>query len=221
MTRKVVTRNPHREVGVVNPGWLLDHPVEHESHLERRFVIAALACPVVKDIVHQPLELILMNGTKEESYTPDFKIVFRDGGVLIVEVKPKVFIAKHEDKFKRAKERLLADGYRFLVITDEMIDGQALAARALLLMRYGRLRFTDEQALECLKEMRERCSGSATVKALVETGLSEALIWNLVARHKCRVPADFLVEPEQVIFIETVEGDNHDYFKSWFGASPR
>lgn len=221
MTRKVVTRNPHREVGVVNAGWLLDHPVEHESHLERRFVISALACPVVKDIVHQPIELKLMNGKKEEIYTPDFKIVFSDGGDLIVEVKPKVFIAKHEAKFKRAEERLLADGYRFLVITDEMIDGQALAARALLLMRYGRLRFTDEQALECLREMRNRCDGNASVKKLVEAGLSEALIWNLVARHECRVPTDFVIDPEQVVCIGPVEGDNHDYFKSWFGASPR
>jgi hypothetical protein len=46
MSRKVVTRAPHREVGVVNAGWLLNHPVEHESHLERRFVMVALSCPV-------------------------------------------------------------------------------------------------------------------------------------------------------------------------------
>ena len=50
MTRKIVKRAPHREVGVINAAWLLNHPVEHESHLERRFVITALAWHVVKDI---------------------------------------------------------------------------------------------------------------------------------------------------------------------------
>ena len=221
MSRKIVTRAPHREVGVINAGWLLNHPVEHESHLERRFVIAALACPVVKDIVHQPFTMPLRNGEKDERYTPDFKVTFIDGESVIVEVKPEVFLKKHEEKLKRAEQQMRADGQRFLVITDSMIDGQALAARALLLMRYGRLRFTNQEALECLRAMREACQGSASVKALVAQGLSEPLIWNLVARHECRVPADFSVEPEQTVNLDPVEGDSHDYFKSWFGFAPR
>ncbi len=83
MTRKVVTRAPHREVGVVNPAWLLDHAVEHESHLERRFIMVALACPVVLDIVHQPLQLTLVvdsgQGPTERKYTPDFRLTLADG----------------------------------------------------------------------------------------------------------------------------------------------
>lgn len=221
MPRKIVTRAPHREVGVINAAWLLNHPVEHESHLERRFVIAALACPIVKDIVHQPFTITLTNTEKDERYTPDFKVIFIDGGSVIVEVKPEVFLKKHAEKLKRVEQQMLADGLRFLVITDLMIDSQALASRALLLMRYGRLRFTDEEALECLRAMREACTGSASIKALVAQGLSEPLIWNLVARHECRVPADFSVEPEQTVNLDPVEGDSHDYFKSWFGFAPR
>ena len=41
MSRKVVTRAPYREVGVVNPAWLLDHSVHHEYYLERRFIMGA------------------------------------------------------------------------------------------------------------------------------------------------------------------------------------
>ncbi|MDD0813377.1 hypothetical protein PSQ39_01915 [Curvibacter sp. HBC28] len=221
MTRKIVKRSPHREVGVINAAWLLDHSVEHESHLERRFVIAALACPVVKDIVHQPVTLSLPGGEKPERYTPDFKIAFNDGDSVIVEVKPEVFLKKHEEKLKRVERLLHADGQRYLVITDKLIDGQALATRALLLMRYGRLRFTDEEALECLQTMRRVCEGDTSIKALVSQGLSEPLIWNLVARHQCRVPADFSVDADQRVFIDPVKGDHHDYFKSWFGIEAR
>lgn len=221
MTRKIVKRAPHREVGVINAAWLLDHPVEHESHLERRFVIAALACPVVKDIVHQPFTLSLGGSEKPERYTPDFKIIFNDGGSVIVEVKPEVFLKKHEEKLKRADQQMRLDGLRFLIITDTLIDSQSLPARALLLMRYGRLRFTDQEAMECLQALRRACEEKSSIKALVEQGLSEPLIWNLVARHQCRVPVDFTVDAEQNIIAEPVEGDNHDYFKSWFGVEGR
>ena len=219
MARKIVSRSPHREVGVVNAAWLLDHPVEHESHLERRFIIAALACPVVTDIVHQPFTMPLAYGEGDEKYTPDFKITFADGGVVIVEVKPKVFISKHADKLRRAEEQMRADGLRFVVVTDEQIDGQALAARAMLLLRYGRLRFTDDEALDCLQALRAACDGDTTVRELVASGLSEPLIWNLVARHECRVPADFFFFFYQVITIQPVEGENHAFFKSWFGLA--
>lgn len=221
MTRKIVKRAPHREVGVINAAWLLDHAVEHESHLERRFVIAALACPVVRDIVHQPLTITLGDKEKTERYTPDFKVVFNEGGSVIVEVKPEVFLQKHTEKLHRVERQMRADGLRFLIITDEMIDRQALAARALLLMRYGRLRFTDEEAMQALQAIRRACDGSSSVKDLVSQGLSEALVWNLVARHQCRVPVNFNVDVDQEIYVDPVKGDSYDYFQSWFGIEAR
>lgn len=221
MTRKIVSRNPHREVGIVNAGWLLNHSVEHESHLERRFIIAALACPVVTDIIHQPVTLILNNNGKEQRYTPDFELTLIDGNSVIVEVKPKIFVQKHVDKLNLAKKEFESCGKKFEIITDEMIDGNALASRALLLMRYGRLRYTDEMAIECLEAIKIACEGSATVKDLVEKGISEALIWNLVARHKCRVPADFSLDLSQSVSINKIEGDSYVYFRSWFGTSER
>ncbi|MFH0131903.1 Tn7 transposase TnsA N-terminal domain-containing protein [Variovorax sp. VaC1] len=224
MSRKVVTRAPHREVGVVNAGWLLNHPVEHESHLERRFVMVALSCPVVRDIVHQPFTLTVEGddaGAKATRYTPDFKITFRDDTSLIVEVKPEIFARKHAERLRLIERRLRDEGVRFFLATDELIDGNGLSARAMLLMRYGRLRFSDEQALNCLKALRDACGGSASIAKLVEHGLSEPLIWSLVARHQCRVPADFDVNPDQVVTTQTVQGDCHDYFLSWFGAARR
>lgn len=218
MTRKIVPRNPHREVGRINCGWLLDHPVEHESHLERRFVIAALACSVVKDIVQQPRTLKLQDGETQYSYTPDYQIFLSEGSHVYVEVKPKVFVAKNAAKFKLATRLLESEGSKFHVITDEMIDREALAARASVLMSYGRLRYFDEEAVECQRDLRLRFPEGARVGALAKAGVPEALVWHLVARHLCRVPNDFVVEAEQLILTNSVQGDTNDYFGAWFGA---
>jgi hypothetical protein len=218
MTRKIVPRNPHREVGRINCGWLLDHPVEHESHLERRFVIAALACSVVKDIVQQPRTLELVDGEEKYSYTPDYQVFLREGGSTYIEVKPKVFVAKYATKFKLASRILEHEGSVFRVITDEMIDGQGLAARASLLMSYGRLRYSDEEARECQRDLRRRFPDGASVNTITETGVPEALVWHLVTRHMCRVERDFEVQPSQRILTATIQGDNNDCFSSWFGA---
>jgi hypothetical protein len=53
--------NPNRmsrEVGIINPTWLLVHEVEHESHT-KCFIMVALSYPLVVDILHQPLEIWL------------------------------------------------------------------------------------------------------------------------------------------------------------------
>lgn len=217
MERKVVTRAPHREVGIVNPAWLLDHDVHHESHLEKRFIMVALACPVVVDIVHQPLH-IWLSANDTEKYTPDFLIKFRDGDELIVEVKPEVFVLKHAEKLTAAHKHFLAQGKKFSVITDKHIDANGLAARALLLMRYGRMHFSDDDALECMKLLNEKC-GVDQVKNLVDKGVSEALIWNMVARHLFRAPVGLNINQAETVSINGKEGDCCDFFHTWFGAA--
>jgi hypothetical protein len=223
MGRKVVTRAPHREVGLVNPAWLLDHAVEHESHLERRFIISALACPVLVDIVHQPMTLTLpaVADAKPQTYTPDFKLRLRDGTVIIVEVKPQKFVAKHASMLLQAEQLVRAEGYRFLTVTDAHIDGNELAARSMLLMRYGRLQFGDADAKANLDLLRGACQGSASVHQLVSRGLSHDAIWNMVARHQCRVPADFSIDADQTITMTEIQEDCHDYFCEWFGIASR
>lgn len=220
MPRAVVTRNPHREVGVLNPGWLIDHPVEHESHLEKNFIMVALACPVVIDIVHQPIELTLveLNG-KTHKYTPDFRIRLADGTEIIVEVKPEVFLAENQAKHDLAKSQLAAEGTPFLVITDKHIDANGLSARAILLMRYARLRFDEASALECKKMLESEFNNSAHVHELVSKGVSESLIWHMVAAHQLRVPVGLNINPHEEVELNTQKGDCYDYFRTWFGIA--
>ncbi len=218
MERKVVTRSPHREVGIVNPAWLLDHSVQHESHLEKCFIMVALSCPVVVDIEHQPLHIFLASN-QTQKYTPDFKITFRDGDSVIVEVKPRVFVAKHAERLQAAESQFRATGQKFLVITDEHINAKGLSARALLLMRYGRLQFSDVEALACQQLLQAQFDGSAPVRALVNRGVSEALVWNLVARHKFRIPSGLSIDPAETVSINKIEGGCHDLFCTWFGLA--
>lgn len=225
MTRKVVTRAPHREVGVVNPSWLLDHSVEHESHLERRFIMVALACPVVRDIVHQPLQLTLVvdtgKGPVERAYTPDFRLTFVDGTEVIVECKPAKFVSENAALFQRAEAALAAMGYAFLVATDEQVDRAGLSSRALLLMRYGRLSVSVEDALKC-HQLITALGDDVTVADLLERGVSEATIWHMAATHKLRVPIGLpLGETSRISINDDQQEDCHDYFCKWLGASTR
>lgn len=222
MTRKVVTRTPHREVGVVNPSWLLQHPVEHESHLEKRFILVALSCPIVTDIIHQPMTLELIYGDDQvEKYTPDFKVAFANGDSVIIEVKPEKYVSEHARKLTAARQQLASSGDKFEIVTENHIDANGLSARALLLMRYGRLWLDPDEAMACKRLLEERFAGSARVHDLVSHGISEALIWNLVANHDLKVPIGLRVDLDSTVAINDFAGDHHDYFRSWFGLTSR
>lgn len=218
MTRKVVTRSPHREVGIVNASWLLDHGVEHESHLERRFIIVALACPVVTDITHQPFEIFL-GPDKTHRYTPDFLVTFANGDKVVIEVKPRVFVKDHKARLEAAKGALAAMGFRFLVVTDKEIDAHGLSSRALLLMRYGRLFIGEMEALTCRKILEKTFKGNASVKQLVDQGVSEETLWNLVARHQFRTPSPINLSPNQTVSINQPEENCNDFFCTWLGVA--
>lgn len=219
MTRKVVTRSPHREVGAVNAGWILDHPVEHESWLEKRFIMVALSCPVVVDVVHQPRTLDLVCDEKKVRYTPDFLLHLADDQQIMVEVKPEPYVAKHRVKHEAAASLLAEEGVHFKVVTDKDVDKNNLSARAILLMRYGRMNFTSEEALSCKLELQNRCERTSTVQSLINAGASEELIWHMVARHELRIPPGLNLTPAEEVQINQHPGDCHDFFCRWLGLA--
>lgn len=218
MTRKVVTRSPHREVGIVNASWLLNHEVEHESHLEKRFIMVALSCPVVNDIVHQPFE-VWLGPNQTHRYTPDFLITLADGQKVVIEVKPAVFLKEHQTRLSAARDHLAGLGYPLLIVTDKHVDAHGLSARALLLMRYGRLFISATDALKCRRLLEEEFRGNAVVRDLVEAGASEAAIWNLVATHQFRVPNGLNISTSEAVSFNHAEEDCHDFFCTWLGLT--
>lgn len=218
--RVVVPTNPSREVGTVNAGGVLTHPVDHESHLERRFIMTALACPVVTDIVQQPetVTLTLPDGSTHK-YTPDFRVTLQDKHCVTCEVKPAKFVGKYEGLFASAKSHFEGRGESFAIFTDKQIDDNGRSARAILLMRYGRVQFSQDQAAACKRLLEEEMAGSATVRALVDRGVAEGLIWSMVAAHALRTKQPLNIAADETVEITQIEGDCLDQFQRWFGYS--
>lgn len=216
MKRKVVTRAPSREVGIVNASWLLDHGVQHESFLEKRFVMVALSCPVVADVVDQPFEVKL--GFDDcAKYTPDFLVTFVNNEKIVVEVKPEAHLAELQPRLGAIRQALTTMGYEFLVITDKEIDAHGLSSRALLLMRYGRLFLNPAQALDCRRILEEKLQGSAQVRDLLAHGVAEEVVWNLVACHQLKVPAGISITSDETVSVPNDKEDCHAVFCTWFG----
>jgi hypothetical protein len=220
MTRKIVNRSPHREVGVINAGWLLNHAVHHESHLERRFVMSALACPVVENIIHQPITIHLP-GDQVRKYTPDYQLYYQGGGSCFIEVKPHIFVQKHEETLAKAKTVFAEMGEKFMVVTDRQIDKNDLGNRSILLMRYARMSFDAIEATACFDVIQAMNKKELRVRDLILHGISEPVIWNLVAKHQLKVPAGFDLSEDTPIAINTQEENCHDLLCAWFAIEAR
>lgn len=215
MVRKVITRSPHREVGTVNAEWLLSHPIHHESHLERRFIMTCLACPCVHDVEHQP-ETVEFAGGKNSKYTPDFRVTLEDGEQKIVEVKPRKFVAKHQEKLAAAEQLFRNREMKFYVITDQEIDKNGLGLRAIHLMSFARLWIAPSQEDDCIQELEQTFGGSASLKQLISKGYPSYLIWSLVARHRLQIPAGINLTEVETVSINQTKEDADDFFRTWF-----
>jgi hypothetical protein len=218
MTRKVVTRSPWREVGAVNAAWLLDHEVEHESHLERRFIMIALSCPIVVDIAHQPL-VVWLDPDQTHKYTPDFLVTFAGGERVVVEVKAEVFLKEEQARLDAGRSSLAGLGYNFLIVTDKYIDADGLGARATLLMRFGRLLIEQAACDKCRQILVECLGGSATVKELVAQGIPEEVVWHMVCTHTLRISAGLSISDTETVSLNLTKEESHGFFQSWLGIA--
>lgn len=134
--RKVVTRSPYRSVGLVACNWLQLEPIEHESYLERRFIQRMLVTPGVTAITSQPFR-ISYGENNEKSYTPDFLIRLQSQ-VLVIEVKPEIFVEKFDEIFDHVTPILQERHMSFHVVTDRMIDIKDVPDHIDLVLRYAR-----------------------------------------------------------------------------------
>lgn len=220
--RVIVRRSPHREVGHVNAPWLLDHSIEHESWLERNFIYVALACPVVVDVEHQPetIEFTLADGSVHR-YTPDFRVSLADMTKVVAEIKPGQYVAQHAAVLAAAAANYQSQGEHFMVVTHKQIYHNSRSARAILLMRYGRLQFTPEQAQECKQLLEAQLAGSAHVQQLIDRGISQELVWHMVASHMLRTDAPLNISTAETVAINEPQENCLDYFQRWFSHPDR
>lgn len=126
--RKVVTRSGKRFRGKF-PSLKLNRMVHWESMLERDAILHFEYHPLVLSYQEQPsIEIYYDKEGEQHRYFPDFRLTFRDGEDLYVEVKPsRVLTTKVVlDKLQAVAKRFEEQGRRFRVMTEDDIRRQPL-----------------------------------------------------------------------------------------------
>ena len=126
--RKVVTRSGKRFRGKF-PSLKLNRLVHWESMLERDAIFHFEYHPLVLSYQEQPsIEIYYDKDGEQHRYFPDFRLTFRDGEDLYVEVKPsRVLTTKVvRDKLQAIAKRFEEQSRRFRVMTEDDIRRQPL-----------------------------------------------------------------------------------------------
>lgn len=215
--RAVVTRSPKRKVGRVNCRWFQASPIEHESQLEKKFLLRAILCPHLVSILHQPFKLKL--DPPNSVYTPDFRLCFRNGQSLIVEVKLESRIKEIIPRLDAIARRLGRDGTDFLVVHQRQISGGERLARARVVRRYANVHVPD--ALRSAASALISGPAPTTIAELKAAGISFPQICALVARHEFALGPDLALSDDDLVYtIPSEPKDAANQFGSWFGAAP-
>ena len=116
---------PVRRVGIKEKGvtgrffsFKLNRIVWCESLLEMDFCYLLEFERDVVEYEEQP-ETFVLNRSR---YTPDFKVVYADGAVEFVEVKPSCKVLRYREKFRLIENYLREKGFRFRVWTEEDVN---------------------------------------------------------------------------------------------------
>lgn len=123
-------RNPLKNSG--RPGYAVpsrkkekvDDMVHCESGIERDYAYLLNYDPQVASYEEQPLKITYVVDQKKRFYTPDFAVHWSQGPPSLVECKPASKLNDPENLQKWTAARLwcAANGYTFLLVTDESLE---------------------------------------------------------------------------------------------------
>lgn len=223
--RRVVTRSPSQNVGVVCCPRLQTEPIEYESITERWFLMIAVLLPRLRRIAHQPCRLELPpigEGTEASTYVPDFLLQFESGESVIVEVKPARYLPKHRAKLLAAAEVLRAQGQAFLVVTDKDLRSTLSMPDAMQIRRIAKMQCSNEEVERTLAVLSGHPSyltaGELSTRAAV--GL-HVVAW-LVSRSQVGTKVPGLVDDATLVIDLAKEEDSHAALSvgRWFATTP-
>jgi hypothetical protein len=213
--RRVVTRSPHRSVGLVAAPWLQPQAIEHESELEKRFLDIAVVCPSVFCIHSQPFVLADIAGG---NYTPDYLVRLRGGVELVVEVKPERFVERDRERFNAATAKLAERRIDFYVLNEHVLD-ERRSSQGRLWRRYA-MAALDERMHAALSGLAAQPDGVSMADA-VAAGIAMAVIYRALARRELlSVDALKLSTQSRLITPQSLEPCNERlYFDRWVGCT--
>ncbi|AUS41570.1 hypothetical protein CYD94_04590 [Ralstonia solanacearum] len=196
--RKVVTRSPHRRVGLIACPWFQPTPIEYESLLERDFVRLALLDLRFSSISHQPFSL---NLEEFGTYFPDFLLVGPDKKV-VVEVKPDERARNDRNKPRLAcAQRLLQEkGFQFVVATEKQIRRGKRHERASVLLRHARSHVSRETTERTIAAASHSPEGITIRDLACEASTSIETVLHLVGRRRLRINEAFDFGEDQLTY---------------------
>lgn len=121
------------------PSLKLQRMVSFEAMIERDFICLLDYAPAVTHFEEQPLTVHYEEDGKMRRYTPDFHAVEGDCHYL-VECKSSLYVDREENwpKYEAARQWCAANGYKFLIVTDETLRASGFMPNVELLTGYGR-----------------------------------------------------------------------------------
>ncbi|MDP9154871.1 MAG: TnsA endonuclease N-terminal domain-containing protein [Pseudomonadota bacterium] len=209
IVRQVVTRSPHRRVGLVACPWFQALPVEYESLLERDFIRLALLDRDISAISHQPFVMDLGDLGR---YTPDF-LLLSSSSKVVVEVKPSEFASnsKNGPRLARANEMLRLQGYRFFVATEKFIHSDKRHERAAILLRHARSRLPADISREVLHKASCAPEGVAIQTLAVRAAVPVPTVLALIGQRLLRIDSSLRFNNEALVF---PTGEDHGYLSA-------
>ncbi|HRP94943.1 MAG TPA: TnsA endonuclease N-terminal domain-containing protein [Rhodocyclaceae bacterium] len=167
--------------------------VEHESALERDFVLLTHFRDPAAELVSQPETIRFLDAGKPRRYTPDFLVSWSDGRRELVEIKYRADLRAQwtnlRPAFEAAREWAHAHGATFRIATERGIRGAELEnALRLIPLRSAPLDVAAcEAVLSALKSLRAPTLGQLVSAAGLERPLALATVWRMLAHGRLLV----------------------------------
>jgi hypothetical protein len=175
---------------------------EHESALERDFVILSTFLDPHALITAQPITISFLVGTATRRYTPDYFVAWSDGKREIVEVKYlsdlRVNQQHFQDRFAAMEDWARMRSATFRVATERDIRGDMLEnAKRLLPLRTTPLDGDVAEAVIAVIRKHELPTFADVLAAVpAERASVQAVLWGLLARGSLYTDLSLPITPQ-------------------------
>ncbi|MCD4504173.1 Tn7 transposase TnsA N-terminal domain-containing protein [Chromobacterium piscinae] len=157
--RKIHNRNSRKVIGFIYIPKMEGH-VAWESQLEFCWLLQLAGDKSVSKIVSQPIKLSYLLEGEWRSYTPDVLVQWKDKSrsPTLYEVKPIKKAKKYRAKFQAIKQEAAKKGYKFLVVSEDVINQEPLNKNLKKLKHYSDVFVhSKERALICAALAKHTC----------------------------------------------------------------
>ena len=167
--------------------------VEHESALERDFVLLTQFRDPGAELVSQPETIHFLESGTSRRYTPDFLVSWSDGRRELVEIKYRADLRTQwsnlRPAFEAARDWAHASGATFRIATERGIRGAELEnALRLIPLRSAPLDVAACNAvMSALKSLRAPTMGQLVSAVRLERSVALATVWRMLAQGRLLV----------------------------------